>query len=117
MSRLDAWNYVVTVYPDTVTVSRDGNTMLKASAAGVEKRVLIQPMPQSGTSARRAEQDNEGFESEENYRMRFARGDEMVLGPAAEVEWLGNRWYVVGYPTRYNSSPRTAHLDYVIKRN
>jgi hypothetical protein len=117
MSLLDSWNHVVTVFPEETSVDRDGNVMLKASTIGVPKRVLIQPMPQSGTSARRAEQDNEGFESEELYRMRFARGDETLLGPASEVEWEGKRWYITGYPTRYNSSPRTAHLDYVIKRN
>jgi len=116
MSRLDSWNHVVTVFPEEATVSRDGNVLLKASTIGVPKRVLIQPQPQSGTSARRAEQNGEGYETEELYRMRFARGDEMELGPASEIEWNGDRWYLTGYPRRFNSSPRTAHLDYVIKR-
>ena len=116
MSLLDKWNYVVTVFPEEEFVSRDGNLGIRASSTGVEKRAMIQPLPQSGTSQRRAEQDNEGYESEEMYRLRFARADEMNLGMASQVLWDGYRWSINGKATRYNGSSRTRHLDYLIKR-
>ena len=117
MSLLDRWNQIVLVYPEEFSISRDGNKMVKASTAGIEKRVMIQAMPQSGTSARRAEQDNEGYETEQNYRMRFVRGDEVELGPASRIQWRGQFWSVNGFPIEYNSGRRTAHTDYVIRRN
>jgi hypothetical protein len=59
-------------------------------------RARIQPIGQSGTSARRAEQDNEGFETEKMYSLRFPRGFKCVLGAQSQVEWMGVRWAVHG---------------------
>lgn len=116
MSLLDRGNEDIIVYPEETITDSDGNVHIRPSTTGVPARVLIQAMPQSGTSARRAEQDNEGFETEQLYRMRFTRGSEMDLGVRARIEWRGQWWSINGFPIRYNSGARTAHIDYVIKR-
>ena len=126
MSRLDAWNEEVLVFPETEWTSPDGNPMtgVEPDAVGVPAKAMLQVQAASGTSARRSEQDNEGFESEENYRLRFPRSEESrlatlgvtELGPQSQVEWQGYRWSVVGFPNRFNGSPRTAHRDYTIRR-
>lgn len=116
MSLLDKGNADVIVFPEERHVDSDGNPSLRPSTTGIPARVLIQAMPQSGTSARRAEQDNEGYESEQLYRLRFTRGNDIELGLRGQVEWNGQRWSVNGFPIRYNSGARTAHTDFVIKR-
>lgn len=117
MSLLDRGNFDVVVYPTEEWIDPDGNKSIRASATGIPARVLIQPLPQSGTSARRAEQDNEGFESEEVYRLRFRRGEHIDLGIRGLVEWQGQTWTVFGFPLMYATrSYRTTHYDYWIKR-
>lgn len=107
----------IIVYHEVEKIDDDGNIILVASDVGVPTKATIQPAQQSGTSARRAEQDNEGYETEQNYRLRFSRRNSIVLGQAAQIEWLGTRWSVVGLPVRYNGSLRTRHVDYMIRRN
>lgn len=116
MSLLDQGNENVIVYPEETFMDSDDNPSLRPSSTGIPARVLIQAMPQSGTSARRAEQDNEGYESEQLYRLRFTRGNELSLGLRSQVEWNGQTWSINGFPIRYNSGTRTAHTDYIIKR-
>lgn len=116
MSLLDYGNWDIIVYPEEMYIDSDGNKMMRASSTGIPMRATIQPLPQSGTSARRAEQDNEGFESEELYRLRFRRSEEPFLGNRALIEWRGGTWSINGFPNIYRGSSRTAHLDYVIKR-
>lgn len=77
-------------------------------------------MNQTGTSARRSEEDNEGFESEEVYSMRFPRSFDRahgLLGLQSQIDWHGDRWSVFGYGNRFNGSPRTARFVYTIKRS
>lgn len=117
---LDKAQQPVTVYPEETFIDDDGNTILRAAAVGYETHAEIQAARQSGTSARRAEQDNEGYETEQLYRVRFSRKhdrEKPMLGPAAELEWRGERWHFVGQPTLYLGSSRTRHIDYQIKRN
>jgi len=119
MSLLDRAKQDIIIYHQVEVVSDDGNIMIRASGVGVPAKAEIQAARQSGTSARRAEQDNEGFETEEVYRLRFTRSylkSNPALGPAAEVEWRGARWSVVGMPTYYMGSSRTAHVDFQIRR-
>lgn len=116
MSLLDYGNEDVIVYPEEFITDSDGNVITRPVDTGVPARVLIQAMPQSGTSAR-VEQDLQGFETEQLYRMRFTRGNDIVLGPRSYIEWNGERWSINGFPIRYNSGSRTAHTDYVIKRS
>ena len=39
-----------------------------------------------------------------------------LLGAQAQVEWNGMRYSIEGEPRIYNSSRRTAHVDYVMMR-
>lgn len=116
MSLLDRGNADVIVYLEEGYIDADGNRSIRPSQVGIPARVLIQAMPQSGTSARRAEQDNEGFESEQLYRLRFTRRNQMNPGIRSQIEWKGQRWSINGLPIEYNSGKRTSHTDYVIKR-
>lgn len=119
MSLLDTWNEEIVVFPEVTWTSPDGNLMTGASHTGIPAKAMIQVQAASGTSARRSEQDNEGFESEENYRMRLPRREEVRLGdlgPQSRIEWRGQRWALVGFPRRYNGSRRTRHRDYTIRR-
>lgn len=105
----------VTVYPEEVVTDMDGNTRTRPSATGIETRARMQPLGQSGTSSRRQEQDNEGFESERVYSIRFDP-DFPLLGMQSQIEWGGKRWALFGTEVLYNSSPRTRHVTYTIKR-
>lgn len=116
MSLLDVGREVVVIYQEIETTDADGNTITKAGPTGVETIATVQLLAQSGTSSRRAEQDNEGFESEQVYRLRLPRSWTVEIGAQSQVEWLGVRWSILGKPRRYNGSNRTAHTDYIIRR-
>jgi hypothetical protein len=120
MSLLDGGaNYEpVIVYPEVSRRDADGNIVTEASTTGVPDVARFQVLNQSGTSSRRQEQDNEGFESEKVYGMRFPRSSPFhsALGAQAEIDWNGQRWVVFGDPNLHNGSPRTRHATYTIKR-
>ena len=111
-----------TVYLETTRYDADGNLITEPSTTGISAMGRFQPASMSGTSARRAEQDNEGFESEQMYTLRFPRSFPHVLGAQSEVEWrtdsLGRpiRWTIFGDPYYYNGSKRTAHVSYLLRR-
>lgn len=115
MSLLDYSTEDVMVFPEVQDVDADGNIRTRPSATGTLARCRLQVQGQSGTSARRAEQDNEGYATEKVYTMRFPRGYP-VLGAQSQIEWRGARWALFGDVNIYNSSPRTAHHTYTIKR-
>ncbi len=115
MSLLDKGTDWITVFPEEVIEDIDGNIRTQPSKCGFRIRARMQPQGQSGTSSRRAEQDNEGFETERVYTMRLPRSAPLI-GAQAEIEWRGVRWAVFGDPFFYNSSRRTAHVGYTIKR-
>ena len=118
MSLLDKWNKEVIVYLEEAVEDRDGNIRTRASKVGTPMRVWLAPISQSGTSARRAEQDNEGYESEDNLRMRLLRKDHGVnIGAQSKVEIDGDLWSVFGNRTEYRASSRTAHHDYTLRRS
>ncbi|QBP31407.1 head closure Hc1 [Mycobacterium phage Miramae] len=119
MSLLDSAPDDVIVYPEIATVDDDGNTITKASDTGIRTKARLQVLGQSGTSSRRQEQDNEGFESERVYTIRFTRKFDRefgTLGMQSEIEWMGVRWGLFGEPAYYNSSRRTKHIIYSVKR-
>lgn len=117
MSLLDRGNADILLYPEIAVTDADGNTRTKASDTPIPLRVQLQPVGQSGTAARRAEQDNEGYESEEVMRMRLLRRDEdIVVGAQAQVVYEGETWSVFGKPRRYFNSSRTTHWDYSLRR-
>ncbi|UVK58774.1 head-to-tail stopper [Mycobacterium phage Iceman] len=119
MSLLDHCPDDVIVYPQVVTTDDDGNTITKPSDEGIPTKARLQVLGQSGTSSRRQEQDNEGFESERVYTLRFTRKfdrEHGILGMQSQVEWEGVRWALFGEPAYYNSSRRTRHITYTVKR-
>ncbi|ERB55489.1 hypothetical protein N806_31200 [Rhodococcus sp. P27] len=116
MSLLDQANEDVIVFPEEVVTDADGNTRTRPSKTGFPARARIQVQGQSGTSARRSEQDNEGYESEKVYKIRFPRSFPHILGAQSEIEWKGVRWVIFGDVNYFNGSPRTARTDYTMKR-
>ncbi|WP_078344836.1 hypothetical protein [Mycobacteroides chelonae] len=120
MSQLDVMNAEVVVHPQVDVVNRHQNTTTKASDTGIETPARIQVASSSGTSARRAEQDNEGFESEVFYRIRFPRSfdnEHGILGMQSQIYWEGKKYGIFGIPQRYMGSPRTAHIEYLMQRS
>ena len=118
MSLLDKGRESIVLYNEEAYTDPDGNPSRRASATGVTvNNCVVQLAAQSGTSQRREEQDNEGFESEQTYRLRPPRSFTTVIGMMAKVQWRGEMWSVVGKVKRYNGSNRTAHMDYMIRRN
>jgi hypothetical protein len=116
MSLLDKGNEPIVIFPEEVTIDVDGNTRTYPSKTGVPAVGRLQPAAQSGTSARRAEQDNEGFETEQMYVLRLPRMYHCHMRAQAQVEWRGKRWALHGDPAIYSNSPRTSHLVYMLRR-
>lgn len=117
MSLLDRGNSQIILYPEEVLTDRDGNTRTRASKTGIPLTVWLAPVGASGTSARRAEQDNEGYETEKQMRMRLRRSDEhIVIGAQSKVVFEGKTWSVFGDVTEYRGSKRTRHKDYMLRR-
>ncbi|ASZ75452.1 head closure Hc1 [Mycobacterium phage Kimona] len=126
MSLLDRCNQDVVVYPHVVSRDADGNLRARPSETGIPTKARIQVLGQSGTSSRRQEQDNEGFESERVYTIHFTPKfdrEHGVLGMQSQIEWGTNpetgepiRWALFGEPAFYTGSRRTRHTRYTIKR-
>lgn len=108
MSLLNHGRETVTVYPEVAVIDRDGNTITKPSATGTTYRASVQPI--SSTEAQAV-----GDQTEQRYRLRLV-GYAGVLGAGSEVEWNGKRWILDGDGRVYGSSPRTRHVEYVMKR-
>ncbi|SHS98034.1 Uncharacterised protein [Mycobacteroides abscessus subsp. abscessus] len=105
-----------TFFPEELVIDSDGNKRTQASKVGIPTQARFDILGQSGTSSRRQEQDNEGYESEKVYSIRFPRSFKHVVGAQSEIEWRGERWYIFGDANRYNRSRRTRHTTYTIKR-
>lgn len=105
-----------TVYLEVQDVDQDGNKRTKASTTGIPATARFEIQGQSGTSSRRQEQDNEGFESEKVYSVRFPRSFPHTLGAQSKIDWNGEHWVLFGDVNRYRRSTRTAHDIYTIKR-
>lgn len=119
MSLLDVGRETVTVYHAEQYISPDGNIMYRPSTTDVDviENCAVQLAAQSGTSARRAEQDDEGYFTEDVYRFRPPRSYTRAINSASQVEWKGLRWSIIGNPRYYNGSDNTAHTDYTIRRS
>lgn len=116
MSLLDKANEDVIVYPEETFTDSDGNPMTRASTTGIPAKATIQIAAASGTSARRAEQDNEGFETEISYRVRFPRSFTLTLGAQSKIEWQGIKYSIIGDRHQFRGSSLTAHNDYQMRR-
>lgn len=126
MSLLDKGTELVWVYPEEVTEDSDGNVFTQPSACGIRARARLSYQGQSGTSSRRAEQQEEGFESEKVYELRFTRKDDAALGELGAQSQIGwgvdsqgreVRWSIFGDVQRHNSSPATRRNIYTIRRS
>ncbi|MCA2331634.1 hypothetical protein JF714_14400 [Mycobacterium avium] len=114
------------VYPEEVTYDDDGNKISRAAAVGIPTKARFQIQGQSGTSSRRAEQQEEGFETERVYTVRFTRkfirehgapDAQAQIGWGVDSEGREARWSIFGDVQRYNSSRRTRHDTYTIRRS
>lgn len=106
----------IIVYPEETYVDEDGNTLTRPSTTGIPCTATIQIENQSGTSSRRQEKQEEGFESERVYRVRLPRSAGVAINAQAQIEWQGVRWSVFGDLKFYNGSNATRHTDFSIRR-
>jgi hypothetical protein len=95
-------------------IDGDGNRRTKASDTGISARARIQPI---GAPTETAEG---GFNTISRYSLRFPHAfnnQHGVLGAQSQIEWKGKRYSMEGEGVDYNSSHRTARVDYVITRS
>lgn len=118
MSQLNNWNVEADYYPEEAVIDIDGNTRTRASKTPIRLKIWVQPTGQSGTSARRAERDLEGFMTEEVLRLRLRREDEKKYDPQPQAKFVieGEEWSVFGNAKRFRGSPRTEHREYNLRR-
>jgi len=110
----------IIVFPEIMEHDEDGNPRTRPSTTGIPAKARFQFTGQSGTAARRAEQDVEGYESEKIYSMKLPRewtAQHGILGAQSEIEWRGARWALFGDARIYNGSPRIAHVEYIVSRS
>jgi hypothetical protein len=117
MSLLDKASEDVLVFLEESVTDRDGNVRTRPSATGIPAKARLQVHGQSGTSARRAEVQDIGYQTEQVYTIRFPRSFPHTLGAQSQIEWRGKRWSVFGDVSFYNGSRRTAHVEYTIRRS
>lgn len=123
MSLLDRSNSLepCVVYPEVTQTDADGNTQTRPADTGIPVKARFQEFYQSGTSSRRVESDNEGFLSEQLYKIRFDRESERriggLLGAQSRIEWRGKMWSLDGDGWIYNGSRRTRRMEYWIVRS
>ena len=117
MSLLDRGTEDILIFLEEAVIDEDGNTRTRPSAVGTPTKARMQPLGQSGTSSRRQEQDNEGYESERVYTLRLPRSwPHGEVGAQSQVVWRGERWALFGPTVRYTGSRATRHDTYTIKR-
>lgn len=110
MTLLRKGTETVTVYPEELTESPDGNPHTRATDTGIEARASVQPI------GRPDEDSAVGFETTERYRLRLADWTGDPLGPQSRVEWRGVVYSVHGQPRISSGSPRTRHVTYELRR-
>ncbi|ABG98338.1 conserved hypothetical protein [Rhodococcus jostii RHA1] len=84
---------LVTVYPETVVIDDDGNTLTRPGAVGVLTRAVVQTDDSTPSK----------------HRLRLV-GYPGQLAAQSAVEWNGQRYMIDG------GSPRTAQAEYVMIR-
>ena len=118
MSLLTQGRETVVVHHAEQYLDSLGNIMYRASDTDVETitNCAVQLAAQSGTSARRAEQDEEGYDTEDVYRFRPPQTYTREISFGSRVEWDGLMWAVIGNIRKYNGSDITRHHDYTLRR-
>jgi len=117
MSLLDKGNQTIKVFHAQQYTSVDGNISYRVTDEfETVTECVVQVSAQSGTSARRAEQEDEGYTTEEVYRLRPPRRYTTIIDSRSQVEWDGRRWSVYGNVKTFQGGPRTNHRDYTLRR-
>lgn len=112
MSLLNRGNEVVTVYPEEVTTSDDGNVKVRPSSVGIMARAVVQFIHTADDLRDGLAADN----TVSRYRLRLVNWQGGLLGSKSQIEWQGNRYALDGEPHQYRGSARTAHTDYTMVR-
>jgi hypothetical protein len=110
MSLLNRGNEDVVVFPEETYTDQWGNTQPRTSETGIPCRAVVQPL---GTPT---EKLSEGFYTRSKFRLRLI-GYRDELGGQSHIEWDGRRYSIEGGANRYNGSPQTRRLTYVMVRS
>ncbi len=105
MSLLTRWPDTATVYPSVPVDDGYGGTK-----PGIGEPVTVRCRVQPSDSENQPEG---GYLTDSSYRL-IAR--ELPPGPWSYVDWAGERWVIVGEPSRYGYTRRTSHHVATIKR-
>lgn len=116
MSLLNRATDVVTVFPEEVTTSPDGNVKTRPSSVGIVCRAVVQPITSVSAGGGVTDELAFGFETDAKYRLRLVGWQGDLLGAQSQVDWRGKRYAILGEPRVYSGSRRTAHVDYVLGR-
>jgi hypothetical protein len=108
VSLLDRGPHLLDIYPETTTTDDLGNVVVGPAPTPVRVRMAVQPITSD-------EVDVVGQQTTTTYR---AIARTAPLGAWALVRWIDQDMWcdVVGEPRLYGMSPRTAHVDAVLRR-
>lgn len=108
MSLLDRGEETLDVYPEVETLDDLGNVVVGPASEPVRIRASVQPVTSDELSA-------VGQDLVTTYRVICRSAP---LSAWARVRWVsagGTWWDVIGRPRRYGMSPRTAHIDALLR--
>lgn len=108
MSLLDRGAETLDVYPEVTTTDDLGNVVVGPASEPVRITASVQPVTSDELAAA-------GQDLVTTYRL-IART--APVGAWARIRWVnagGSWWDVIGRPRRYGMSPRTAHIDAILR--
>lgn len=108
MSLLDRGAETLDVYPEVTTTDDLGNVVVGPASEPVRITASVQPVTSDELAAA-------GQDLVTTYRL-IART--APVGAWARIRWVNNGgswWDVIGKPRRYGMSPRTAHIDAILR--
>lgn len=108
MSLLDRGAETLDVYPEVTTTDDLGNVVVGPASEPVRITASVQPVTSDELAAA-------GQDLITTYRL-IART--APVGAWARIRWVnygGSWWDVIGKPRRYGMSPRTAHIDAILR--
>lgn len=108
MSLLDRGAETLDVYPEVTTTDDLGNVVVGPASEPVRITASVQPVTSDELAAA-------GQDLVTTYRL-IART--APVGAWARIRWVnygGSWWDVIGKPRRYGMSPRTAHIDAILR--
>lgn len=108
MSLLDRGAETLDVYPEVTTTDDLGNVVVGPADTPIRITASVQPVTSDELAAA-------GQDLITTYRL-IART--APVGAWARIRWVNNGgtwWDVIGRPRRYGMSPRTAHIDAILR--